>query len=55
MRAFGLRVREDAAGHYAHLRGEVLGATPFPSHEDAETVRRAMPNGAEFEVVEVDQ
>lgn len=51
---WALRVRDDAAGYYAKARGRVM-ADPFGSQDEAEQVRRAMPNGAEFEVVETGQ
>lgn len=54
MSTFRLRVRDDATGHgnyYADKRGQHMGW--FDTAQDAEDVRRAMPNGAEFEVVEV--
>lgn len=52
--AFRLRVRDDATGYgnyYATHRGELMGW--FDTRQEAEDVRRAMPNGACFEVVEV--
>ena len=54
MSTFGLWVRPDADGFYRHVRGELIGE-PFPSRDEAEEVRRAMPNGAEFEVMEADE
>ena len=53
---YRLRVRDDATGYgnyYADKRGQLMGW--FDTERDAEDTRRAMPNGAEFEVVEVDQ
>jgi hypothetical protein len=52
---WALRVRDDADGFYARMRGRVLGKRwyIFTSRDEAEEVRRAMMNGAEFEVVEV--
>ena len=49
---WALRVRDDAAGFSAHAKGRVVAAG-FVTREEAEEVRRAMPNGAEFEVVGV--
>ena len=37
-----LRVTDTAAGYYWHARGKVMD-TPFATKEDAETVRRLMP------------
>jgi hypothetical protein len=48
---WALRVRDDAVGFYRHARGRIMGA--FTTPDEAEEVRRAMMNGAEFEVVEV--
>ena len=56
MTVYRLRVRDDAAGYgnyYIKYRGQFLGR-PFDTSQEAEDVRRAMPNGAEFEVVEVE-
>jgi len=52
MSGWGLRIRLDAGGFYAKSRGVAVLSKPFPTREAAEEVRRAMPNGAEFEVVE---
>ena len=50
--AWRLRVRADS-DHviYRHQRGEHMGH--FDSRDEAESVQRAMPNGREFEIVEV--
>jgi hypothetical protein len=52
---WALRVRDDADGFYARARGQVVGRgwCIFTTHDEAEEVRRAMMNGAEFEVVEL--
>lgn len=54
--SYRLRVRDDATGHgnfYVKHRGEHMGW--FGTRQEAEDVRRAMPNGAQFDVVEVDE
>lgn len=51
---FRLRVRDEATGYgnyYAKHRGEHLGW--FDDRQTAEDVKRAMPNGESFDVVEV--
>lgn len=50
---YALRVRADASGYYAHARGEVYLEGANLTHEQAQEICRAMPNGGEFEVVEV--
>src|SRR5690606_3361363 len=55
MSAYRLRIRDDATGYgnfYVKYRGQFMGAH-FDTRQDAEDTRRAMPNGAEFDVVEV--
>jgi hypothetical protein len=52
-RVFSLRVRADASGYYGRCRGLVM-PHQFLTVEEAEDVRRAMPNGNEFEVVDAD-
>ena len=57
MSVYRLRVRDDATGYgdfYVPHRGELFGR-PFDTRAEAEDVIRAMPNGACFEVVEVDE
>ena len=52
---FRLRVRDDATGYgdfYVTRRGQLMGW--FGTRQDAEDVRRAMPNGDCFDVVEVE-
>jgi hypothetical protein len=49
---WALRVRSDAAGFYRRAQGRIIGH-PFATLDEAEQVRRAMPNGGEFEAVEV--
>jgi hypothetical protein len=51
---YRLRVRDDADGYYRNQRGKRMGR-PFDTRDEAEDVRRHMPNGAEFEVVEVEE
>jgi hypothetical protein len=50
---WALRIRGDAEGFYAHARGKVLEV--FTTRDAAEEIRRALANGAEFEVVEVEK
>lgn len=51
---YQIRVRDDAGGYYKDHRGERMGR-PREDFEEAEEIRRACPNGHEFEVVEVDE
>ena len=53
MTAFRLRVRDNAEGYYHGKDGKLMGW--FHARQEAEDVRRHMPNGAQFEVVEVDE
>ena len=55
MTTFRLRVRDDATGYgnyYATRRGQLMGW--FDTRQEAEDVKRAMPNGDCFDVVEVE-
>lgn len=47
---YRLKVRDDADGYYRQYRGEVMGE--FASFDAANDIRRAMINGAEFEVIQ---
>lgn len=50
--AWRLKVRADSDHRiYRHRRGEHMGH--FDSRDEAESVIKAMPNGREFEIVEV--
>lgn len=51
---YRLRVRDDARGYgdyYVKYRGQRMGRS-FDTREEAEEIRRAMPNGECFEVIE---
>lgn len=57
MTSYRLRVRDDATGYgnyYVKHRGEMFGGW-FDDRQTAEDVKRAMPNGDCFDVVEVDE
>lgn len=50
MSGWGLRAK---SSYPWHSDGAVLGVDPPMTREEAEEVRRAMPNGEHFELVEV--
>lgn len=50
---FALRVRADTDGYYRQYRGNVV--REYATREEAESIRRGMLNGAEFETIEISQ
>lgn len=54
MSVYQVAYRADADGYVARYAGQRIGRT-WDTHAEAEEIRRACPNGAQMEIVEVER